>query len=210
VSLDFRPMADRWCRASFSVAGTDTFCHRDKGHAGGHSEVRENADEVAVLKGDGTPQVIADAMEALADPTTHRDDRAALYGVLHQIQLRINRVLRSAKDDLLIGMERDGLRELGPLSIKATAIDVEWPANAPENHGDATVQEAMETYAKIAPDYFVHIPAHWEIATAALGKGVAEGDPVARELHAECKRRGWRKEAGRRLSLAVREVRRAA
>jgi hypothetical protein len=153
-----------------------------------------------------TPQIIADAMEVLTDPATSRDDKAALYGVLHQIQLRINRVLRSAKDDLIVGMERDGVKELGPLSIKSTAIDVAWPCNAEDNWADIEVQDAMAMLVKIAPDYIRHVPEHYEIRTAELGAGIAAGDPVARELHNECKRRGWRTEEGRRLSLAVREV----
>lgn len=115
--------------------------------------------------------VIADAMEAVQDRALAIEDRAALYGVLHQVQLRINRALRAAKDDLIVYLESTGLRELGPLSTKATAIDVKWPANDEANWADATVQEAMELYAKVAPEYFRH---------------------------------------GRRLSLAVREVRKVA
>ena len=154
--------------------------------------------------------VIADAMEAVQDRALAIEDRAALYGVLHQIQLRVNRALKAAKDDLIVYLESSGLRELGPLSVKATAIDVAWPANDPGNWIDSGVQEAMELYAKVAPEYFRHVPEHWELRTAELGAGVAAGDPVAVRLHRECRAKGWRTEAGRRLSLAVREVRKVA
>ena len=165
---------------------------------------------VTVLKADGTPQVIADAIEAVGNPDLPPVDRGAIYGVLHQIQLRINRGLRGAKDDLIVYMESNGLREMGPLSVKATAIDVKWPVNDPENWTDITTQEMLEVFAKIAPDYIRHIPEHREVDTAALGAGVAAGDPVAKRLHAELKEHGWRTEEGRRLSLAVREPKRKA
>ena len=156
-----------------------------------------------------TPKV-AELMDELANPEATVDDRAAAYSVLHQVQLRINRALRAAKDDLIVYMESNGLRDMGPLSVKATAIDVKWPANDEGNWGDSSVQEAMEQYAKVAPEYFRHVPDHWEIDSAALGAGVAEGDPVAQQLHRECKEKGWRTEVGRRLSLAVREARRSS
>lgn len=152
-----------------------------------------------------TPKV-AELMDELANPEAAVDDRAAAYAVLHQIQLRINRALRRAKDDLIVFMESNGLRDMGPLSVKATAVDVRWPANDEGNWGDSTVQEAMELYAKIAPDYFRHVPDHWEVRTAELGAGVASGDPVAIRLHRELKDHGWRTEEGRRLSIAVKEV----
>lgn len=153
-----------------------------------------------------TPQAIYDAMHVVSDRDVPIEDRAALYAVLQQIQLRINRALRLAKDDLIVHLESNGLRDFGPLSIKATAIDVAWPANDEANWTDVTVQDAMTTYSRIAPEYFRLVPEHWELRTAALGAGVAAGDPVAKRLHRECKEHGWRTEVGRRLSLAVKEV----
>jgi len=146
------------------------------------------------------------AMTKVSDTAITVEDRAALYSLLYTIQLRINRALRAAKDDLIIAIEQAGLKELGPLSIKATAIDVAWPCNAPENWADDTIQGAMKTYAKVAPEYFRHVPEHWELRTAELGAGVAADDPVAKRLHREVKDKGWRTEEGRRLSLAVREA----
>lgn len=146
------------------------------------------------------------ALGVLTDPVASPDDKAAAYAALHQVQLRINRALKATKDELIAHMESNGFRDMGPLSVKSTAIDVKWPANDEDNWGDFTVQEAMEVYAKIAPDYFRHVPEHWEVRTAELGAGVAAGDPAAKRLHRELKEHGWRTEEGRRLSLAVREV----
>lgn len=160
---------------------------------------------MTLMKTDGTPQIISDAMAAVNDASLSVEDRAGVYAVLHQIQLRINRALRAAKDELIVHMETNHLRDMGPLSVKATAIDVTWPCNDEDNWGDSGVQEAMAVYAKVAPDYFRHVPDHWEVRTAELGAGVHNGDPVAKQLHAEMKEHGWRKEAGRRLSIAVRE-----
>lgn len=146
------------------------------------------------------------AIEVVSERGLSIEDRGAAYAVLHQIQLRINRALRKAKDDLIIHIEGNHLKALGPLSVKATPIDVAWPCNAEGNWGDAGVQEELQTYSTVAPDYIRHVPPHYEIRTAELGAGVHAGDPVARKLHTIAKERGWRTEEGRRLSLAVAEV----
>ncbi len=161
--------------------------------------------EIATLSA-STPPIIADAMAAVQDRSLPIEDRAALWAVLWKLQIMANRALRAAKDDIIVHLESNGLRELGPLSVKATAIDVAWPCNDEANWTDETIQDAMAMLARIAPDYIREVPFHYEIRTAELGAGMANNDPVARELHREIKVRGWRKEAGRRLSLAVREV----
>lgn len=155
---------------------------------------------------DNLPAPVQEAIAVLENPETRVEDRAAIYAVLHQVQLRINRSLRKVKDDLIVYLETNRLREMGPLSVKATAIDVKWPVNDPENWTDSTTQEMLEVFAKVAPDYIRHVPEHREVDTAALGAGVAAGDPVAKRLHAELKEHGWRTEEGRRLSLAVKEA----
>jgi hypothetical protein len=151
------------------------------------------------------PPAITDAMNAVADRSLAVDDRAAVYAVLHRIQLLINRALRPAKDELIAHLEAHG-GELGPLSLKSTAVDVVYECNLEDNWGDVTIQDAMGMLKRIAPDYIRHVPEHYEIRTAELGRGIAAGDPVARELHAEMNRRGWRTTGGRRTSLAVREA----
>lgn len=151
-------------------------------------------------------QVIERAIAVMDNRMVTIEDRGAAYALLHQIQLRINRALRKAKDDLIVHLESNHLKAMGPLSIKATAIDVAWPVNAEGNWGDAGVQEELQAYSKIAPDFIRHVPDHYEIRTAELGVAVHAGDPVARQLHQMAKERGWRTEEGRRLSLAVTEA----
>lgn len=146
------------------------------------------------------------ALEVLDNQMVTIEDRGGAYALLHQIQLRINRALKKHKDELILHIEGNKLKALGPLSVKATAIDVAWPCNDESNWTDLTVQDAMQMLAKVAPEYIRHVPDHYEIRTAELGAAVHAGDPVARQLHAECKARGWRTEEGRRLSLAVQEV----
>jgi len=148
---------------------------------------------------------IEHALEIVGSREVTIEDRGAAYALLHQIQLRINRVLRTAKDDLIVHLESNHLKALGPLSIKATAIDARYIVNDEGNWQDAGVQDELATLAKVAPDYIRRVPEHYEIRTAELGQGVHNADPVARKLWTIAKERGWRIEEGRRLSLAVRE-----
>jgi hypothetical protein len=147
------------------------------------------------------------ALEALTDTRLTIEDRAGAYAVLHQVQLRLNRALRKARDELIAYIEGNGLKALGPLSVKRTAIGVEWPCNAEANWQDATVQDTFrDVLLPIAPEFIRKVPAHYEIRTAELGKAVHAGDPLALQLHRELKARNWRTEAGRRLSLEVKEA----
>ena len=147
------------------------------------------------------------ALEALTDTRLTIEDRAGAYAVIHQVQLRLNRALRKVKDDLIVYMKSNDLKALGPLSIKATSIDVAWPCNAEANWTDATVQDTFrDVLLPIAPEFIRKIPAHYELDTAALGAAEHLGDPVAIQVHREVKARGWRTEAGKRLSLEVKEA----
>lgn len=147
------------------------------------------------------------ALEALTDTRLTIEDRAGAYAVLHQVQLRVNRALRKVKDDLIVYMRTNELRALGPLSVKSTPIDVQWPVNLEANWQDATVQDTIrDLILPIAPEFVRKVPAHFEIDTAALGAAVHLGDPVALRLHREMKDRGWRTEVGRRLSIEVKEA----
>jgi len=159
-----------------------------------------------------TPKMIDDAMTALADPDTPVEDRAAVYGLLYEIQRRIHRALgtylrhqSTPKTELTEHLIRNG-EELGPLYVVWESFDVAWPVNDPANWDDAGVQEQLEMFRLVSPDYIRHVPDHLEIDTAALGAGLVDNDPVARQLHTECKDRGWRTEGGRRAALKVREV----
>lgn len=162
---------------------------------------------------DGTPQIIADAMSAVQDRSLPVEDRAALYGVLHQIQLRINRAIKAAKPDILEHVRENG--PLGPVSATSTPKDVRWPCNDEGNWADAGVQDAMLELAEDSTTrpFIRHIPEHFEIVPAAIVAAMSMGDPAARRLYTELKNRKWRSEEGdRTYTLAVKEapVRKAA
>jgi hypothetical protein len=158
---------------------------------------------------------VDEALALAADRTLDIESRAGAYALLHQVQLRIRRVLgigqRSAdtlQAELIAHMERNGLRELGPLSVASSSIDAAYPCNDPDNWSDDGVQDAMSrlyTDPQTAP-FVRYVPKHYEIDTAALGEAVATGHGVAVSLLLELKARGWRTEEGRRLSLRVREA----
>ena len=147
------------------------------------------------------------ALDVLTDASLTIEDRAAAYGVIHQVQLRLNRSLRKVRDELVAYLIQNKLKALGPLGLKSTAFDVEYPCNAEGNWADATVQDTFRDILEPTAREFVRlVPEHYEIRTAELGAAVAMGDPLAIQLHRELKARGWRTEGGRRMSLAVREV----
>ena len=150
------------------------------------------------------------ALDALTDTRLTIEDRGGAYAVLHQAQLRINRKMRAVKDELIAYIVGNDLRSLGPLSVKATPFDVEWPCNSEANWTDATIQDTFhDVLLPIAPAFVKHVPEHYEIRTKELGAAVYVGDPLALQVHREIKARGWRTEGGKRLSLEVKEVKEA-
>lgn len=147
------------------------------------------------------------ALEALTDTRLTIEDRGGAYAVLYAVQIRINRALRKVKDELIVYMKSNDLKALGPLTIKSTPFDVEWPCNAEDNWTDATTQDTFrDVLLPIAPEYIRQVPAHYEIRTKELGAAVHLGDPLALQIHRELKARGWRTEAGKRLSIEVKEA----
>lgn len=161
--------------------------------------------DIVPLQSDGTPQVLADAIEAVNDRSLDYNDRGAIYGVLHALQLRINRALRPAKQDLIAYMQSHDVTRLGPLSVSSTAVDPHYVCNDPGNWGDASVQDTLAAWrseTRFAP-YIRAIPEHLEVDTLALAKGFADNDPAAGELKRACDAEGFRVEQGRRLSLKV-------
>lgn len=157
----------------------------------------------------GIQQVDA-TLRTMTDPTVPVEDVAAAYSVLYALQIAVNRQLRTVKDRLIVHMEQEGIRKLGPLSVTSSAIDPTYTCNEPGNWEDTTTQEALETL-RADPDYndYVRvIPAHLEIDTAKLGADVHAGVSAARALYDQLREHGWRREAGRRLSLKVDEARR--
>lgn len=155
-------------------------------------------------------QAVDATLRTLTDPALPIEDRAAAYSVLHRIQLLVNRALRPVKDELIVHMETSGIRRLGPLSVSSSSIDPEYVCNAEGNWQDAQTQEALEAL-RADPDFSEYVrvvPAHLEIATAKLGADVHAGIAQARQLYEQLKAHGWRRDAGRRLSLKVDEARR--
>jgi hypothetical protein len=154
------------------------------------------------------PQTLDTALSLLGNPAAELDDRAAAYAVLQQVRLRVDRALKANRDDLIVGMERQGLKALGPLSIKSTAVDPSYPCNAAENHEDATIQDAMNLlrHNEATRPYIRVVPAHFEIDVPALASDVQLGVQAAIDLYRQLNEKGWRREEARRLSLAVREA----
>ena len=156
---------------------------------------------------------IDEALELVTDTTQPAEDRVALYAILFAIQRDIRRSLgvgvRSAatpQAELVSYLEANGLRGMGPVQVKATAYDVTWPVNSVDNWQDSGLQSELAAFALIAPDYIRLVPEHYELDTAAMAHGIANGDPVAVKLQRHAASSGWRREGGRRLSLAVREA----
>ncbi len=144
----------------------------------------------------------------LSDPEASLDDKAAAYSVIQQVKLRLVRALAASRDDIIVGMERAGLRDLGPVSITSTAVDPRYVVNDAENHEDSSIQDAL---AELRADsrtrpYVRVVPAHLEIDPLALAADVQLGVQAALTLYRELNKRRWRVEVARRLSLAVREV----
>jgi hypothetical protein len=151
-------------------------------------------------------------LATLTDPALPIEDRAAAAAVLHALQLHVNRALRPVKNELIAYMEGNGIRKLGPLSVTSSAIDPTYVCNEPGNWEDYGTQEALAAL-RADPDYSDYIrviPAHLEIDTAKLGADVHAGVSAARALYDQLREHGWRREAGRRLSLKVDEARRKA
>lgn len=151
---------------------------------------------------------VGDVLDVLADSTAPLDDRAAAYAIAQQVRLRVDRALKANRDDIIIGMERGGLKSLGPLTVRSSPVDPSYPCNAPENHEDATVQDGMAAlrHDPATRPYVRTVPAHFEIDVDVLAHDIQMGVQTAIDLYRELNRRGWRREEARRLSLAVRDA----
>ena len=150
---------------------------------------------------------VAELADELANPEARLEDRAAAYAVLQQVRLRIDRALKASRDDLIVGMERSGMKSLGPLSIKSAAVDPRYVCNEPENHEDSGIQDAMAAMRadpRTRP-YIRVVPAHLEIDPLLLAADVQLGVQAAIDLYRQLNQKRWRVEQARRLSLAVRE-----
>ena len=152
-------------------------------------------------------QTLDSAMALVNDRERSLEDRTAAYAVLHQAQLRVNRALKAAKDDLVLGIKDAGGR-LGPVSLTWTAFDVHYECNGAGSWEDATVQDAMAALrsSQQTGRYVREIPSHLEIDVAALSEDLQLGVTAAHELYAQLREHRWRTEGGRRASLKVDEA----
>lgn len=155
---------------------------------------------------------IGDVMDILADDTAPLPDLAAAYAVAQQLRLRLDRGLKARRDDLIVGMEREGMKSLGPLSIKSAAVDPRYVCNEADNWEDATVQDALAVLRSdpAMRDYVRKVPAHLEVAVERMTEDMRLGVQGAIHLYRALNDHGWRIERDRRKSLAVREPKRAA
>jgi hypothetical protein len=155
---------------------------------------------------DNASALLDQAIAALEDRELAIEDRAALYAILHALQLRVTRALRMPGAELKAHMSATGSMALGPLRLKAGPAT--FPCNDPGNWDDAGVQDALRAMAgdpHTAP-YVRHVPEHFELDTAALRDGQHDGDPNARLLYRELNARGWRVPGDPAASLQVAEV----
>lgn len=150
---------------------------------------------------------IGDVLDVLADPKATLDDRAAAYAVAQQVRLRLDRALKASRDDLIDGMERAGLKALGPLSILRTPVDPRYVCNERDNWEDVTTQDALLALQRdrAMREYVRAIPAHLEVDVARMTEDMRLGVSGAIHLYRALNEHGWRIERDRHKSLAVRE-----
>jgi hypothetical protein len=151
---------------------------------------------------------IDNVLGILADRQQTLDNRAAAYAFAQAVKLRLDRGLKASRDDLIRGMQADGLKELGPLSIKSTAVEPRYVCNERENWEDASVQDALEelTEDRALRPYVRLVPRHFEIDVERMVEDIRLGVQAALNLFQILNVNHWRTERDRRYSLAVREV----
>ncbi|MCA1572510.1 MAG: hypothetical protein LC798_19860 [Chloroflexi bacterium] len=152
---------------------------------------------------------IGDVLDILADDSAPIEDWAAAYAIAQQVRLRVDRALKARRDDLIVGMERGGLKSLGPLTVKSAAVDPRYVCNERDNWEDATTQDALAALRRdpATREYVRTIPAHLEVDVDRMTEDMRLGVHGAIHLYRALNDHGWRVERDRRKSLAVREVR---
>jgi hypothetical protein len=153
------------------------------------------------------PDALDEAIEAVGDRGLDIRDRGLIYVGLRRLRLRIDRALRPITQEFERAMVEADAKSWGPLELRWRAIDVAYPVNEEGNWGDATVQDTLAEWRKEAwfRPFIRQIPAHLEIATAALGTSVHEGDPGAIELWQKLNDTGLRTQGVKVPSLSVKE-----
>lgn len=160
---------------------------------------------------------VDDALAVVQDTSLPIEQRAPSYAVLRRMRLQIDRAIRSVGQEIQAAMAAVDATEWGPIRLSWKAVDARYPANDEGNWDDDGVQSVLSEWAANpryqSPDgtpWVIRIPAHCEIATAALGAAIAAGDPAARELYRLIREKDYRTEEGRTATLAVVELRAAA
>lgn len=163
------------------------------------------------------PQVIADALSAVADPSLPLEDRAGIYAVLRSIRLKIDRAIRPVGPEIQQAMAEAGAESWGPIKLSWKPVDARYVCNDPDNWGDDSVQDVLGVWnadtryrTPEGEPWVREIPRHFEVDTKALGAALAANDPAARELYGLIREYRFRTEEGRAATLTVAEPRRKA
>jgi len=153
------------------------------------------------------PDTLDQAIEAMEDRSLDMRDRGVIYAGLRRLKLRIERALRPMTQEIERAMIEAEAKTWGPLQLNWRAVDVAYPVNDEGNWGDLTVQDALAVWRKEAwsRPFIREIPAHLEVATAALGTAVHEGDPGAIDLWQKLNDLGLRTQGVKVPSLSVKE-----
>lgn len=165
------------------------------------------------MQSDGTPQVIADALTAVADASIPLEDRAGIYAVLRSIRLKIDRALRPVGPEIQHAMAEANAEQWGPIRLSWKSVDPRYRCNEPDNWGDDSVQETLAIWnadtrfrTPEGEPWVRQIPEHFEVDTKALGSAMAAGDPHARTLFGLLREYRYRTEEGRAATLTVAEA----
>jgi hypothetical protein len=150
---------------------------------------------------------IGDVLDILADDTAPLEDWIAAFAVGQQLRLRMDRALKARRDDIIRVMDQQGLKALGPLSIKSSAVDPRYVCNERDNWEDETTQDALSELKRdpAMREYVRPIPAHLEVDVDRMTEDMRLGVQGAIHLFRALNSHGWRVERDRRKSLAVRE-----
>lgn len=149
------------------------------------------------------------ALDIVSDISAPLEDRAAAYAALYRVRRAISRRFKQSDiaTELQLYMERNRVREFGPIRLSWRSFDVAYPCNDPGNYEDAGVQEQLSEWAT-DPQFgrFIReVPRHFEVVPAAIGEAFAMSDPYGREFVRLLDEYRYRTAGGRAATLTVRE-----
>ncbi len=148
------------------------------------------------IRGTEVADRIGDVLDILSDDTASLGEWVAAYSVVQQVKLRLDRSLKARRDDIIIGMERAGLRDLGPVSITSTAVDPRYVCNERDNWEDSTTQDALAElrHDPTMREYVRPVPAHLEVDVDRMTEDMRLGVQGAIHLYRALNSHGWRVE----------------